>query len=303
MGRYFKGGKFKNRYKITGKLTALSPLHIGDGTMESDQNRFPKDEKDNKDFKYSTVMTDVNGRAYIPGSTIKGNLRHWVEQLLTDFSDANLACINSDARIKRLDEIIKKKKQSISFLHEALMVSEYIFGSNVNEGKLEFWDAHMDKPPTIPETHCNIAYSGYSDKKGTIIMKSVAIDPSTGTAAKNLLYNYEVVPRGAVFNLTVTGQNLTEDELGMLFFVLEGFNSAIYPVTLGAMGGIGFGRFKFLSEDIHCLTVHNLKRWLENALNNSHAGYAGLDKLPEEDRNQQIKQFKDSFLSCVKGEM
>jgi CRISPR-associated protein Csm3 len=305
MDRCFKGGKFKNRYKITGTLTAKSPLHIGDGAMEADENRLPKT-KDDKIPEYSTVMTDVKGRAYIPGSTLKGNMRNWIEQLLTDF---NLACINDVSRTKEMEvnfeNFMKKSKEMKEVykkLHDVLKTSEHLFGSSTNEGKLEFWDAHMEKPPAIPANRSEIAYSGYSPEKGTIIMKSVVIDPVTGTAAKNLLYNYEAVPQGAVFNLTISGQNLDDDELGILLFVLEGFNSAIYPVTLGANNSIGFGRCAFKFGDIYHLDKNNLAEWIKKAVEKKHAGYEGLERLAEKQKDDKIKNFRASFLSKFKKE-
>ena len=61
-----------SRWWIVGTLTTRSPLRIGDGgTCE---NRVPKP-KDGKSIDVSTVFTDVDGQAYIPGSTIKGILR------------------------------------------------------------------------------------------------------------------------------------------------------------------------------------------------------------------------------------
>jgi len=235
----FKGGAFCNRYKIECQLTSLSPLHIGDGCMESDEKRLPKPDKKSNDEspKFTTVITDTNERAYIPGSSLKGNVRRWLEQVLTDFcvngTDLQLACVNDTDRGKYLEDIVKENKknmtQLVEKLRQTLKITERLFGSNTNEGKLEFWDADMADPPKIPEKRDGVAYSGYSEKRGTILLKSVAIDPKTGTAEKNKLYNYEVVPKGATFNVTITGQNLNDAELGMLFFVLDGFNSSIYP--------------------------------------------------------------------------
>ncbi len=301
MEKHFKGGKFFNRYRITGRLIAESPLHIGNGEMASNPARMPRTDESEEAHKFTTVMADISGRAYIPGSTLKGNLRAWLTQLLSDF---NLACVNDSDREKTLFEMLEEsrgadKAEVYKKLHENLMMAEYLFGSNANEGKLEFWDAAMAEPPVIDSADV-LAYSGYDGTRGTILLRSVAIDPKKGTAARNKLYNYEVVPQGAAFQLTVAGQNLCDAEIGMLLFALDGFNSFIYPVTLGAMGSVGMGRFCFEFQDIRCLNRDNFQSWITDAVQNGHAGYENLPLLSEQARKKRIQEFKESFLEQIR---
>ncbi|WP_435548578.1 RAMP superfamily CRISPR-associated protein [Desulfobacterium sp. N47] len=292
--RKFKGGSFLNRYRITGILKTISHLNIGDGLMDSNELRVKQ--KEGEDVpKFSTVMTDYRNRAYIPGTTIKGNLRCWLEQI---FSDLMLTTINTPKRAEDLQDLFKKNKNSNIILHDFLQKGEYLFGSSVNEGKLEFWDAPMNTPPPINQNQ-TLAYSGYDQTRGTILLKSVAIDPETGTAAKNRLFNYEVVPQGMTFEITVCGQNLLPDELGMLLFALDGFNSEIYPVTLGAMGGVGFGRCRFSIKEIFYLDKNNYEAWIQSAIQSGHAGYNGLPKLAKEEQEKMIEDFRKSFAALL----
>ena len=294
----FKGGKFINRYKIAGTLTTLSPIHIGDGNMIRNPDRFI--ESDDETPMFGTVMTDAEQRAYIPGSTLKGKLRSWLTQI---FCDLSLACPNTSDRAIELKEIveqIKDEKKTKKQIHDLLRMTEYLFGSAVNEGKLEFWDSLMQTPPQVPENHLGKDYSGYDLGRGTILLKSVAIDPVTGTAAKNKLFNYEVVPSGAQFSLTVAGQNLSKEELGMLLFALDGFNSFIYPVTLGAMGSIGFGRASFDWPQVFLINTDNFKQWLEDALQHGHAGYSNLPILSKSEQDALIEKFKAQFMTYIK---
>ncbi|MDM8539455.1 RAMP superfamily CRISPR-associated protein [Desulfococcaceae bacterium HSG9] len=299
MEQSFKGGTFINRYKITGTLKTISPLHIGNGDMIADEKRLPQSDerKKEKAHLFTTVITGCDKRAYIPGSTLKGNLRSWLTQI---FCDLSLACVNTSKRaldLKKFAEELKDKKTKIG---EQLKMTEYLFGSTVNAGKLEFWDAPMAAPPNIPAGHSPLAYSRFDSDRGTLIMKSVAIDPVTGTAAKNKLFNYEVVPRGAAFSLTVSGQNLTNAEMGMLLFALDGFNSFIWPVTLGGMGSVGFGRFTFNMKQISYLNGSNYSAWMEGALREGHAGYTKLPLLSEEEQEEYIEKFKSRFISRIK---
>lgn len=298
----FKGGKFLNRYKLTGKLTTISPLHIGDGEMMSDPNRVPAPPGGVEVPKFTTVMTDARGRAYIPGTTLKGNLRNWLTQVFTDFG---LAHINDPARANELRDKMEDHKNEKEKLHEILKKTEHLFGSSINEGKLEIWDAPMSQPPKRLQHHGNpndsVVYSGYDAGRGTIVLKSVAINPVTGTAAKRKLYNYEAVPKGATFNLTIAGQNLLDEELGMLLFALEGFRSQIYPITLGSMGGAGFGRFNFEMKKMYYLNKDNFHDWIEDAIRNGHAGYSKIPELSEESQADKLARFRIEFLAIMKN--
>lgn len=297
MEQTFKGGKFFNRYKITATLTAKSPIHVGDGSMVSDPARLAPSKEDQKDesWKFTTVMTDAQGRAYIPGSTLKGNLRSWLTQI---FGDLSLAALNDPSRAKLLRDVadeIENEKKAKAKIHGTLNMTEYLFGSAINEGKLEIWDAYMQTPPPYPNTGGPKASAGYDQTRGTILLKSVAIDPVSGTAEKNKLFNYEVVPEGARFELNISGQNLTPEELGMLLFAIDGFNSKIYPVTLGAMGSIGFGRVNTNNLLIFRLDEGNFDQWLKGALANGHAGYENLPVLTKTEQEKKIEEFTKQF--------
>ena len=299
----FKGGKFQNRYKIVGTLITQSSLHIGDGQRKSDQNRVPAPEQNAALPEFDTVATDLNERAYIPGSTLKGNLRAWLAQIFSapPFESMKIATTNSPQRATALRGL-QESNGAKDRIHNELHLVEYLFGSAVNEGKLEFWDSPMAQPPTLPKGKTPQAYCGYDPQRGTIVLKSVAIDPASGTAAKNLLFNYEVVPPGAQFRITIAGQNLAPVELGMLLFALEGFQSQIYPVTLGAMAGIGFGRMQFKLQSVFKLDPSNVTTWLESAVESGHAGYAGLAQLSDEERDSAVLTFRNAFMEAVKAE-
>jgi CRISPR/Cas system CSM-associated protein Csm3 (group 7 of RAMP superfamily) len=273
--------------------------------MITNKDRLPRTDKMESDPKFNSVMVDDRATAYIPGSTLKGNMRAWITQLFTDMNGQSLACANDPARsdeIRSLFDVngivdLRKAKEN---LRRELKMIEFLFGSAANEGKLEFWDCPMISTPQVEKEKLQ-AYSGYDNQRGTMVMKSVAIDIKKGVAAKNKLYNFEVVPRGAGFNVTVSGQNLDDDELGMLLFALQGFNSFIFPLTLGAMGGIGFGRFRFDLSNIYCLDKSNYQGWVQSAIMDGHAGYSDIPDLKDKFA-QKLKEFKQAFLSqCMGG--
>ena len=297
----FKGGTFINRYRIEGTLTTQSPLHIGDGNREKKPARFSDTEETPE---YSTVIKDIRGRAYIPGSSLKGTMRSWTSQL---FTMLGLSEINTQTRgdaLNKLSTLKDNLKDNFKALKKELKIAEFLFGSTANEGKLEFWDAPMQTPPAIGKNEV-LSHAGYDAQSGTILFKSVAIDPATGTAADKKLYNYEAVPKGASFKITICAQNLIASELGMLLFALDGFNSVIYPLTLGAMAGIGYGRCSFAINTVYSLDQDNLEDWLGNALNTGHAGYNGLSELDAGQRQALVEKAKTEFskkIQSTKGE-
>jgi len=63
--------KFQNRYVVRGIIVAETPIHIGAGNESMNPV-----EPDN------SVIKDKDGKPYIPGSSLKGALRSWLESFL-----------------------------------------------------------------------------------------------------------------------------------------------------------------------------------------------------------------------------
>ena len=125
---------------------------------------------------------------------------------------------------------------------------------------------------------------GWDGTRLTYVDTSVAIDPARGTAKDKLLYKADVVPPGVTFELNLVAQNLSDEELGLVLLALEGFNSQIYPIQVGARGGRGYGRMEFKMGAIYRLERDGVKKWLKETLqaegtDTAPAGYFGLPKL------------------------
>lgn len=143
---------------------------------------------------------------------------------------------------------------------------------------------------------------GWDDERQSYVIRSVSIDPLTGAAEPNKLYAFDVVPPGAKFEVNITGQNLNVIELGFVLFGLYGFNSEIFPLTIGAMSGRGFGRMKFTVTEMYHLNRQKIKRWAEEALEHDHAGYGSLPKLGEDEAKEALHKFKRAFQKVLPGE-
>jgi CRISPR-associated RAMP protein (TIGR02581 family) len=303
----FKGDELRNRYRITGTLKTISPLHIGTG--EEDENRIPKITRSQRpgraqtSVNVSTVIKDVNNRPYLPGSALKGVVRHWllhvlqgVDRTWADHNDYESAKYTEAAQ----EEQLKIVKEQFSWL-------ELLFGTPFHEGKVEFWDASC-VTPGVPAADKLLHWR---EASLTYVDTSVAIDPVTGTAKENLLYKAEVVPPGVAFAANIAGQNLSEFELGLILFGLQGFNSEIYPIRVGARGGRGFGRMQFTLGGIYALEgPAAIQSWIKDTMARVsseqpskpvEAGYYALPALSENRQRELISKVKTEFLSAMAG--
>lgn len=299
-----KGDALINRYRITGTLKTASPLHIGTGEDPepelTDAERKRLLDEIGKVPRVSTIITDHRKKPLIPGSTLRGVLRHWLLTVLQG-AGAQWATTRDYAGDGLFD--LTQDEQSAT-VRDDFSHLELLFGTPLNAGKIEVWDA----PCTTNSLSIADRLLGWSPDRLTYVDTSVAIDPTTGTALDRLLYKAEVVPPGVSFEVSIVGQNLSETELGIVLLALEGFNSKIYPIHVGARSGRGYGRFEFALGDIYRLEQADLKIWLKTALaaagtpgQADNAGYFGLKKLDAAEQKRLLNAVKSSFSAAMEG--
>ncbi len=237
---------FKNRWRLTGVLTTTTPLHVGNGDITTRSELVNEGTK--RPVEISATATDHQERAYIPGTTLKGNLRAWLGRHNLSTTAVTTVFGSEDPGV---DDAVG--------------------------GKAEFCDAFAvrvpDPPPRVPY---------WNATRFTGVTASVAIERRTRTASPDKLFHAEFVPPGVGFALTVTGQDLEPDELNLLLFALEGFNHAEDPVSLGADIGNGQGRCSWNLTDIARLEPAGVTAWLQQP--NLPVGYDGFVSLRDEDR-------------------
>jgi CRISPR/Cas system CSM-associated protein Csm3 (group 7 of RAMP superfamily) len=239
---------FRNRWRISGTLSTTTPLHVGSGETIM-RDALVDDSNAPVPVDIAAVATDHRQRAYIPGTTLKGNLRAWL----------NMHGISSSA----IDAVFGSAEPS----------TPHAMG-----GKAEIWDAFAtgtpDPSPQVPYWDAN---------RLTGVSVAVAIDRRTRTASPNKLFHEEFVPPGISFEVTVTGQDLELGEPELLLYALEGFNHTEHPIMLGAGTGDGHGRFTWNLNDIARIeTQEDIVAWLQQP--NPPVGYDGLVSLTEADR-------------------
>lgn len=208
------------RWRLTGKITLLSALHIGDGGEATLADRSGR----NEEGSYATVFANHQGTPVLPASSVKGSLRAWaVARGMDD------ALINT------------------------------IFGHQGQGSAITIHDAILTQHAPVTEEEKKNSH--WNDKRGTVLVPHVVIDPRTRTAADKLLYYVESVPAGSVFTLEVTGQGVSEDSRRAFVYILENaFTSTTRPARLGSEAANSWGQVRW---DTSSVEVLDIAKWLE----------------------------------------
>jgi len=214
--------RLRAKSSLTARLRVVSALRIGAGRQAAiGVSDLP-------------VMRDLFGRPYIPGSSIKGVVRSYIESIVRTLWPADGSgkgrcnptgppagwCVpNAD------DEKYKTNKQ----IDDDKLLAAHcpvcrLFGSPWIASKVSFVDA-----PVVPETW-----------HGTFIVRDgVAIDRDLGIAADKKKYDFEVVPGGTEFGLNVRVENATDPEMGLLYVGISALGRG--ELLLGGMTSRGPG--------------------------------------------------------------
>ena len=230
--------KLEKRIIISGVLEAVTPLHIGSGKPEVELGEVDL-----------PVLTDPEGRPYIPGSSLKGRVRTEAERI---------------ARQKGMDVCkppnVENMCGSLKKNPNDFCICCRIFGTAGDlsvASKVKFRDAY---PLSKVET--------FLERTG------IAIDRDKGTVAKGALYTIQAVPAGVQFGLEIVCENMSEDELRLLKAALK----SVEDSALGGSSTRGFGKVKikieavkertasfYLGEEAEkTLSGDELQRWLKD---------------------------------------
>lgn len=271
--------RFK-RLLLSGTLTTLSGLHIG-------ASRAPAASGADK-----TVIRDYLGHPYVPGSSLKGVVRAATSGILREFENqdaqpwwpcrhwacpddlsqdvaATLAGIGScfhhglaDAASPQEPEHERTKRTLIQkhlfgkavargstltpgavdlAADKCICPSCRLFGSPFAAAKVRFQDCRLVDPDTW---------------LGIEVRDGVGIDRDTRTAKRGIKYDFELVPFGTAFVVSVSLNDCEPYQLGML---LLGFDNITQGLTrLGGITSRGLGRVE--------VSWQSLREWTAAAL-------------------------------------
>jgi CRISPR/Cas system CSM-associated protein Csm3 (group 7 of RAMP superfamily) len=232
---------FSQRWFIRGTLTTDGLFHLGDGTRE--KRRLNGDE-----IEVNAIFRDAHDRPCIPGSSLKGALR---DRLAT-------ASGLPDGLVKRLfgpgaDDPDQKEAPA---------------------GKVEFHDARVNpecSPPKVENVPFLGAQRQVDDTWGpdpwTGVTNLVAIERRTRAAREKKLAHRAVVPPQVTFQLLLTADNVTDEDMAWLLWALNQFNTnAGGSLRLGAETGNDWGKLRWKLDSVRLLDQTGAKDWIAKSL-------------------------------------
>lgn len=244
-------------WRIDGILTTVTPLHIGDGATTTHEKLKDKDE----DIEITSVVKDINGRAYIPATSIKGNVRAWLEK-------QNCVCPNILDNLFGSKDLTKESKE------------------NTVGGKAEFWNAFA-----LTEQDINTESPYWNPERLTDIGVSVSIDRQLLTAIKSKLFHYEFVPPGVKFQVTVVVHYANEDEIIPLIYAFECGFSSNDPIVIGASESNGWGKLNWELQDITKIDPDDVAKWLNDNSIDKKCDFVPLSQDEMQTLKKKAKEF------------
>ncbi|RCX13510.1 CRISPR-associated Csx7 family protein [Anaerobacterium chartisolvens] len=238
--------EFHSRIRVEGKITAMKPIHIGTG--EDSTNPAQVD---------AAVLKDSEGRAIIPGSSLKGVLRSRIEGILSSGIDGwrscNIlskdSCTQQAAQIKEAfkekEKVLKNQKTKVDERDadrkfRRLLQEEYIecckeiyenscdvcrmFGNGKLAGRVSICDMYT------------------KDKINTERRDGVGINRDSGTAQRGAKYSFEIVPAGTEFDFLMIAENLDEKQKMLLEIILQMLKEE--DISVGGIISRGLGQIK-----------------------------------------------------------
>ena len=227
---------FERRYLFQGDLVFTTALHIGGGNATLSPSQSP-------------VLLGPDREPFIPGSSLKGAFRSTVEKLAPALGLKTCAltgetdCPGSYGEAfkefnKEREEKQWKEAQWLAQLDEELCDTCKLFGSQFHASRILFDD--------LP----GIAWAG-----ATEIRDGVGIDRDSERARDRLKYDFEVVPAGAVFALSVTLEEPTDTDL---LLACVGFSEFVSGMAgLGGKRSRGLGRCELRELRIYRLDLRD----------------------------------------------
>ena len=231
--------QLRARYRITGRIVMDTALHIGGG-------RNPAAATD------SPVVRDGAGRPFIPGSSLKGAFRAAVERLIPNIPHLRTCGLSDtpDACANRLRKELKDRKnipedELLAILDSILCDTCRTFGTTHLASVVLFHDAPLSEIwRSLPEVP-------------TQIRDGVGIDRDSERAREGIKYDFEVVPPQTSFDFSLTLENPTERDLGLVALGLQEFIAGMIP--LGGIRSRGLGRCHLEEVKVEWVDLTNTK--------------------------------------------
>jgi CRISPR-associated RAMP protein (TIGR02581 family) len=222
---------FRTKVKIDGTLTFDTAFHIGSG-------------KEGELATNMGVMIETDGRPILPGSTLKGCFRATAERLAA-YLGLNACLLDYELSGENCFTGLKQEEQKVKY---------ETFREKTEVAKLQWLEDNLCDICRLFGSPLQASHIFFSDGKlatwsnGLQIRNGVCIDRDSETARPGPLYDFEVVPAGASFKVTIELENPAEKELAIVAAVMTEWEDGF---RLGGFTSRGLGRAKLHDKTIH----------------------------------------------------
>ncbi len=248
--------QLRNRYQFKGSLVMLTALHIGGG------NKYTLSQSD------SPVVLTPTGVPFIPGSSFKGALRSTVEKLVPSLpASARLTSCGLPGKDEPQNPCPTAHQQSLAQWRRNTQMEK---GPGAVE---ELMDNELQRlcntcqlfGSPFAAAHVNVQdlYIPIEQWSGVIqVRDGVAIDRDSEKAKDRLKYDFEVVPPGTPFDLTITLENATLQDLQLISVGLSEFVHS--EGVLGGLRSRGLGACRLEKLVVSTLELDNVDEAVRN---------------------------------------
>lgn len=232
------------RVCVSGMLVFKTAFHIGsgrEGDLATDMG----------------VLKGVDGSPVLPGSTLKGNFRTFAERLaphlgLTacelDTALSGVSCVNDESYRKQVTDDFRSKKtdpERLQWLESHTCDVCSLFGSPFQAGRIFFSDGILKQWSRTYE-----------------IRDGVCIDRDSETARHGAKYDFEIVPPGTSFEITIDMENPRDKDLALVGAVLSEWETGF---MLGGFTSRGLGKVECTNVKVKQIDYGNMEQ-LKNYL-------------------------------------
>jgi CRISPR-associated protein Csm3 len=224
--------QFENRWLIIATLRMKTALSVG-----SRASLLPA----GSDLP---VIKTPEGVPFIPGSSLKGVVRTYVERVLRTLDGMNTQhpgqrlwacdpldeknrCVTADRKKELLAEAGEDDARFTGLIWQHSCTACRLFGSPWLASRVAFQDAMLANRESLLRL--------------TEVRDGVGIDRDLGSAKTGIKYDFETVPAGAEFGITIVVENAEEWEVGLLLLALKAIEKGELPIGGKTTRGPGWG--------------------------------------------------------------
>jgi len=224
--------QFENRWLITATLRMKTALSVG-----SRASLLPA----GSDLP---VIKTPEGVPFIPGSSLKGVVRTYVERVLRtldgmntqhpeqrlwacDPLDEDRRCVTGAQKKALFEQAGEDDARFTELIWQHSCTACRLFGSPWLASRVAFQDAMLANRESLLRL--------------TEVRDGVGIDRDLGSAKTGIKYDFETVPAGAEFGITIVVENAEEWEVGLLLLALKAIEKGELPIGGKTTRGPGWG--------------------------------------------------------------